>query len=656
MNKKNTFSIEHASPENAFFSPHKVEKSKYEVYLKMYKDSISNLEEFWMNEAKNLDWSKFPTTVLDYSWDDLSQIHHNWFQDGELNISYNCIDRHLKNKGSKTALIWQGQEENHVRFISFNELHIEVCRFANLLKSFGINKGDRVCIYLPMIPELAFAVLACARIGAIHSVVFAGFSAEALFHRIEDSESKLIITANGFYRGSKQILLKSIVDQAIERSNYIENVIVVKHIEEECPMVKGRDVWLQDSIKNISEECPPTSLNSEDPLFILYTSGSTGQPKGIMHTQAGYLLHASLSHKYIFDIKSEDIYWCTADIGWITGHSYVIYGPLANGCTTVMFEGIPTYPDPGRFWEIIEKFKVSIFYTAPTVIRTLISHGDSWHNKYDLNSLRLLGTVGEPINPETWIWYYKQIGKERCHIADTWWQTETGGILISPIVGCSTLKPGCASHPFFGVEPLILKEDGTKCCQNEGGNLCIKKPWPGIMKTIWKDHNKFVETYFSKFKGVYFTGDGCYKDIDGEYWLMGRVDDVVNISGHRLGTAEIESALVSHPNVAEAAVVPVADLIKGQGVYAFVTLIAHEKIHRNLEKELSDCVKNAIGAIAIPNKIHVTSGLPKTRSGKIMRRILRKIVEKDYDNLGDTSTLADPSIVQKIIKEINNSG
>ena len=648
MNKKNALSIVHSTSEND------IKKNKYETYLKMYQESISSHEEFWMNQAKSLNWSKFPTIVLDYCWDDLSQIHHNWFRDGELNVSFNCIDRHLKNKGLKPAIIWQGQEENHIRYISFNELHIEVCRFANLLKSFGINKGDRVCIYLPMIPELAFAILACARIGAIHSVVFAGFSAEALLHRIEDSESKIIITANGFYRGSKLILLKDIVDLAVENSNCIENIIVVKHIEEDCTLIKGRDVWLHDSIKNISEECPPTSLNAEDPLFILYTSGSTGLPKGIMHSQAGYLLHASLSHKYVFDIKSEDIYWCTADIGWITGHSYVIYGPLANGCTTVMFEGVPTYPDPGRFWKIIEKYQVSIFYTAPTVIRTLISQGDSWPNKYDLDSLRLLGTVGEPINPETWIWYYKQIGKEHCHIADTWWQTETGGILISPIVGCNFLKPGCASRPFFGIEPLIFREDGTKCSLNEAGSLCIKKPWPGIMKTIWKDHKKFVETYFSKFEGVYFTGDGCYKDADEEYWLTGRIDDVVNISGHRLGTAEIESALVSHPAVAEAAVVPIADQIKGQGVYAFVTLITDKKIYANLEKELSDSVKNAIGAIAIPNKIHATSGLPKTRSGKIMRRILRKIVEKDYDNLGDISTLADPSIVQKIINEVKH--
>jgi len=636
-------------PVPAEFAKKAAVKSMVE-YKKLYDESINNPDKFWGKIAEELDWFKKWDKYEVYDFKDNPEVRH--FVGGKINVSYNCLDRHLRTaRKNKAAIIWQGEPDGDVKVYTYQQLHYEVCKFANVLKKFGIKKGDTVSIYLPMIPELAIAMLACVRIGAIHSVVFGGFSAEALRDRILDCKSKLLVTADGYWRSGKQIKSKDGADTAVAATPTIKNCIIVKRLGIDIKMQAGRDFWWHEqmSAADISGKCEPEQMDGDESLFILYTSGSTGKPKGVLHTQAGYLLHAYVSMKWIFDIKDEDTFWCTADVGWITGHTYIIYGPLAAGATSLMFESVPTYPASDRFWQIVEKFKVNVFYTAPTVIRSLMREGEELPNKHDLSSLRLLGSVGEPINPEAWMWYYRVIGKEKCPIVDTWWQTETGGILITPLPGAMAIKPGSASLPFPGVDPIILREDGSAVGPNEGGWLCIKKPWPGMMRTIYGDPARFKETYFSKFPGYYCTGDGARTDRDGYYWLMGRIDDVIKVSGHRIGTAEVESSLVSHGKVAESAVVPMPHALKGEGIYAYVTLKAGEKPTSELEAELKTHVRQKIGPIATPDVIQFADGLPKTRSGKIMRRILVKIAAGTTDNLGDTSTLADPSVVSTLI-------
>jgi len=636
-------------PPPAEFKANAYVKSE-EEYRRIYDESIKDPPKWWESKADELEWfSKGWSSV--FEWDP-DEVRFTWFKGGKLNASYNCVDRHLKTwRKNKAAIVWQGEPENDVRVLTYQDLHREVCKFANVLKSKGVGKGDRVAIYLPMIPELPIAMLACARIGAIHNVIFGGFSAESLRERINDSQCKMLVTSDGSYRRGKLVPLKANADAAVSRSPTVKSLIVVRRTGEDVMMAEGRDSWWHDEMGKVSHNCEPAVLDAEDPLFILYTSGSTGKPKGVLHTTGGYMLYTTLTFKWIFDYHDEDTYWCTADIGWITGHSYIVYGPLSAGATTLMFEGAPDYPAPDRFWQIVEKFRVSIFYTAPTAIRALIREGEKWPRGRDLSSLRLLGSVGEPINPEAWMWYYVNIGRERCPIVDTWWQTETGGILITPLPGATVLKPGSATFPFPGIEPAVLREDGSEASINEGGYLVIKKPWPGLMRTVFGEHKRFKETYWQKYKHQYFTGDGARKDEDGYYWLMGRVDDVIKVSGHRIGTAEVESALVGHPKVAEAAVVPMPHEIKGEAIYAFVILKEGVNKSEDLRKELSMHVRKEVGPIAVPEKIQFADALPKTRSGKIMRRILRRVASGEVEDLGDTTTLADPSIVRKLIEE-----
>ncbi len=622
------------------------------TYNALYNWSVKDPETFWGHLATQLDWYKKWDKFTE--WDFKDKPYIRYFIGGKINISYNCLDRHLGTwRKNKAAIIWQGEGENEVVTYTYQQLYREVCKFANVLRKLGIKKGDTVTIYMPMIPEAAVAMLACTRIGAVHSVVFSGFSSESLRDRMLDCKSKLLISADGYHRNGQIIRCKDAADMALAQCPGVKDQIVVRRLGLHIEMYEGRDRWWHDemSAADIALACEPEAMDAEDPLFILYTSGSTGKPKGILHTQAGYLLHCYQTMKWVFDIKDSDIFWCTADIGWVTGHSYVVYGPLACGATSLMFEGTPTFPQRDRVWQICEKFNVNVFYTAPTLIRALMREGEEWPKKHDLSCLRLLGTVGEPINPEAWMWYYEVIGQGRCPIVDTWWQTETGGHLITPLPGAIPTKPGSATVPFFGVEPVIVNKDGKEVSINEGGYLCVKKPWPGIARTIYGDPEKFKATYFTRFPGLYFTGDGARKDQDGYYWLMGRIDDVLNVSGHRIGTAEVESALVSHPRVAEAAVVGIHHEIKGQGIYAFVTLRAGIKASKALEKDLKDHVRQVIGPIARPDKIQFADALPKTRSGKIMRRILVKIANGDISNLGDTSTLADPSVVESLVRD-----
>ena len=636
-------------PENYKNSAHVTK----EIYEDLCQQAETDSEKFWDKIGKRVDWIKPYSKIKDITWSK-KNVDINWYYDGKLNVSENCIDRHLKDKADDIAIIWEGDNPDESLKISYKELHKKVCNLSNALKNNGVKKGDRITIYMPMIPEAAYAMLACSRIGAIHSVVFGGFSPEALAGRILDCDSHYVITADEGIRGGKTIPLKLNTDKALLKCPNVKNVFVVNRNNANVEMTEGRDLWYHDVIKNVSDECEAEVMDAEDPLFILYTSGSTGKPKGVLHTSGGYIVYASYTHEMIFDYKPGDIYWCSADVGWVTGHSYIIYGPLCNGATTLMFEGVPNFPDASRFWQICDKHKVNIFYTAPTAIRALMKEGDEPVKATKRDSLKLLGSVGEPINPEAWLWYYNIVGEKNCPIVDTWWQTETGATLISPLPGATDLKPGSASKPIPGITPVLLDADGNELEGSNEGNLCIKNSWPGQMRTVYGDHDRFIETYFSQYDGYYFTGDGCRRDDDDYYWITGRVDDVINVSGHRMGTAEVESALVSHNKVAEAAVVGFPHEIKGQGIYAYVTLIAGEKISDEIKKDLIEWVRKEIGPIATPDFIQFSSNLPKTRSGKIMRRILRKIAANDYDDLGDTSTLAEPKVVDDLIENKQN--
>jgi acetyl-CoA synthetase len=628
-----------------------VDKRKYE---EMYRASVDDPEKFWAVEAKRIDWITLFTKVKNTRYK--PDVSIKWFEDGALNVAANCIDRHLAKRGDRTAILWEGDDPSESKAITYRELHREVCRFANVLKKLGIRKGDRVTIYLPMIPEAAYSMLACARIGAIHSVVFGGFSADSLAGRIVDCGSKLVITADEGLRGGRKVPLKKNTDDALAKTAGGETVLVVRRTGGNVAMQDGRDRWYHELAAEVSDDCPAEAMNAEDPLFILYTSGSTGKPKGVLHTSGGYLVYASMTHQYVFDYHDGDIYWCTADVGWVTGHSYIVYGPLSNGATTLMFEGVPNYPDASRFWQVIDKHEVNIFYTAPTAIRALMGAGDDFVTRTSRKSLKLLGSVGEPINPEAWEWYHRVVGDGRCPIVDTWWQTETGGILITPLPGATDLKPGSATNPFFGIQPALVDGEGKIVGGAAAGNLVITDSWPGQMRTVYGDHQRFFDTYFRTYPGYYFTGDGCRRDADGYWWITGRVDDVLNVSGHRLGTAEVESALVAHEKVAEAAVVGYPHNIKGQGIYAYVTLMAGEEGNEPLRQELVQWVRKEIGPFASPDLVQFAPGLPKTRSGKIMRRILRKIAEDDFGNLGDTSTLADPTVVEDLVSNRKNRG
>ncbi|MFM1815246.1 MAG: acetate--CoA ligase [Pseudomonadota bacterium] len=622
-------------------------------YQELYQRSIDDPEGFWSEMGKRVTWLKPYSKVKNTSYGK-DAVSIKWYEDGTLNVTANCIDRHLATRGDQVAIIWEGDDPTHDDKITYRQLYERVCKFANVLKANGVKKGDRVTIYMPMIPEAAYAMLACARIGAVHSVVFGGFSPDSLAGRITDCESKFIITADEGVRGGKTVPLKKNTDEALAKTGGGEKVLVVRRTGGDIPWNPSRDIWLHEELVKVTPDCPPEEMSAEDPLFILYTSGSTGKPKGVLHTSGGYLVYASMTHQYVFDYHDGDIYWCTADVGWVTGHSYIVYGPLANGATTLMFEGVPNYPTPSRFWHVIDKWDVNIFYTAPTAIRALMGAGDDFVKRTDRSSLRLLGSVGEPINPEAWIWYHRVVGDDRCPIVDTWWQTETGGILITPLPGATQLKPGSATRPFFGIKPALVDDQGNFLEGAASGNLVLLDSWPGQMRTVYGDHERFIQTYFSTYPGTYFTGDGCRRDEDGYYWITGRVDDVLNVSGHRLGTAEVESALVAHPKVAEAAVVGYPHDIKGQGIYCYVTLLSGEEPSDEIKKELVAQVRKEIGPTATPDLIQFAPGLPKTRSGKIMRRILRKIAEDDFSNLGDTSTLAEPAVVDDLITNRQN--
>ena len=624
-----------------------------ESYTAMYGESLSDNDAFWAEHGKRIDWIKPYSEISDVSYD-TKDLHIRWYADGTLNAAANCLDRHLATRGNQTAIIWEGDDPADSKHITYAELHEEVCKFANVLKAEGAKKGDRITIYMPMIPEAAVAMLACARIGAIHSVVFGGFSPDALAGRIQDCDSNIVITADEGLRGGRPVPLKINTDAALENCPDCNKVIVVRRTAGDVAWVEGRDVWYHEAMSAASADCPPEEMSAEDPMFILYTSGSTGKPKGVLHTTGGYMVYASITHQYVFDYHDGDIYWCTADVGWVTGHSYIVYGPLANGAVTLMFEGVPTWPDSSRFWQVVEKHKVNIFYTAPTAIRALMREGEAPVKSADRSSLRLLGSVGEPINPEAWLWYHEVVGDGRCPIVDTWWQTETGGILITPLPGATTTKPGSATKPFFGVDPVLVDGDNNILEGAADGNLCINRSWPGQMRTVYGDHQRFIETYFTTFPGRYFSGDGARRDEDGYFWITGRVDDVLNVSGHRMGTAEIESALVAHPQVAESAVVGYPHDIKGQGIYAYVTLVEGVEATDALVAELRQWTRKEIGPIATPDLLQWAPQLPKTRSGKIMRRILRKIAANDYADLGDTSTLTDPSVVSDLVDNRQN--